>query len=78
MTSRESIGAADVLAAGEDLYEGKVLASTISTLLNIHVHLIIVVYSKDLYTSLSRQRNEADRSIGADVNLIRYYLETSM
>ena len=39
--------------------------------------LIVVLDSKDLYTSLSTQRKSIDRSVRADVNYIRYQFEIS-
>jgi len=72
-----SIGAAEVLAASEAVDEGKVLKSAMTRLLGINVELIVIVDSKDLYTSLSTQRNSIDRSIRADVNVIRFEFETN-
>lgn len=71
-----SIGAAEILAASEAIDEGKTLKTALSTLLAIPVRLIIIVDSKDLYTSLSTRRNSIDRSIRADVNVIRFEFET--
>lgn len=70
-----SIAAAEVLAASEAIDEGKILKSTFSTLLSSPVRLVIIVDSKDLYTSLSTRRNSVDKSIRADVNLIRFEYE---
>ena len=41
------------------------------------MELIVVLDSKDLYTSLSTQRKSIDRSVRADVNYIRYQFEIS-
>lgn len=72
----KSTGDAEVLAAGEAIDEGKVLRATFELLLDISIGLIVVVDSKDLYTSLSTQRNCVDRSIRADVNCIGLDFET--
>ena len=53
----KSIGAAEIFAASEAIDEGKVLCRALKALLGAQVELIIVVDSKDLYTSLSTQRN---------------------
>ena len=37
-----------------------------------------VVDSKDLYSSLSTQRQSIDKSIRGDVSMIRYYFETGV
>lgn len=70
-----SIGAAEILAAGESIDEGKNLARTLSDIHGIHVNLFVVVDSRDLFPSLKTQRNSIDKSIRADVNVIRFKLE---
>lgn len=70
-----SIGTAELLAAGEAIDEGKILASTLAVITNQPVELIIALDTKDLFSSLSSQRNPIDKSIRADVNVIRYELE---
>lgn len=72
----ESIGSAEILAVGEAIDDRKILKSTISIILNIEVKLIIATDSKDLFTFLSTQRNSIDKSIRADVTLIRYEFVT--
>lgn len=67
-----SIAAAEILAAFEVIDEEKTLKTALSNLLLIPVLLVIIVDSKDLYTSLSTRRNSIDRSIRADVNYIRF------
>ena len=71
-----SIGAAEILAVGEAVDEGKTLKSAVSTILGINVKLLVATDSKDLFNSLSTQRNSIDKSIRADVNLIRFEYET--
>ena len=72
----KSVGAAETLAAGSAIDEGKTLVQAYQTLLNLNVDLVIVVDTKDLYDSLSTCRNATDKSIRADVSLIRYEFET--
>jgi len=71
----KSSTAAETLAAGEAIDNGQMLKDALSFVLGIKIHLTIVVDSKDLYTSLTTQRNSIDRSIRADVNIIRFEYE---
>ena len=64
------------MAAGEAIDEGKIIAQAYSTLLGYKVNLIVALDSKDLFQSLSTQRNSIDKSIRADVNVIRHEFET--
>ena len=48
----------------------------LSEMLGITVKLIIVTDSKNVYNLVSTQRNATDRSVRADVNVIRFYFET--
>lgn len=70
-----SIGAAEILAAGEAIYEGKILAFALSLVLGVCIALHLIVESKDLFTSTSTKRNSIYKSIRGDVNCIRYELE---
>lgn len=72
-----SIGAAEIIAVGEAIDDGKTLKSALTALLGISVQLVVVTDSKDMYTSLSTQRNSVDKSIRSDVNLIRFEFETN-
>lgn len=72
----KSFAAAETLAVGEALDEGKVLKCTIFKLLNVDIELILITDSKDLFTSLSTQRSSIDKYISADVNSILFELET--
>lgn len=45
-------------------------------MLRKEIPLIVAVDSKDLFNPLSTQRNDADKLICADVNVIRYKFET--
>lgn len=49
--------------------------TALSLLLKIKVKLLVIEEFKDLYTSLSTRRNSIDRSIRADVNVIRFEYE---
>lgn len=72
----KSVGAAETLAAGSAVDEGKVLVRAYQELLDITMDLVVIVDSKDLYDSLSTCRGATDKSIRADVSLIRYEFET--
>lgn len=72
----KSVPAAEILAAGEGIDEGKVIAGAYSELLNMDIRVRLCVDSKDLFTSLSTQRNSIDRSIRGDVGCIRYEFQT--
>ena len=72
----KSIGAAEILAVGESIDEGKVLQASISELLGHNLKLTVITDSKYLYTYLSTQHNSIDKSIRADVNDIRFEYET--
>lgn len=71
-----SIGAAEILAVGEAIDEGKLIKSAVSHALCANVKLLVATDSKDLFNSLSTQRNSIDKSIRGDVNLIRFEYET--
>lgn len=70
-----SIGAAEILAAGESIDEGKMLAATLGAVFNSSIPFEIILDSSDLFTSLSTQRQSIDKSTRADVNVIRHDLE---
>ena len=72
----KSIGAAEILAVGEGIDEGKMLRGAFSMLLGIEIDLIVVLDSKDSFDTLSTCRNATDRSVRADVNVIRFEFET--
>lgn len=73
----KSVGAAEILAAGEAFDEGKIIAQAYSTLLGQKIDLIVALDSKYLFQSLSTQRNSIDKSIRDDVNVIRHEFETN-
>ena len=72
----KSVGAAKILAAGEAIDEGKMLRLILSTLLPVDIGFMLVVDSRDLFNSLLTCRNATDRSIRANLNVIRYKFET--
>lgn len=65
-----SIDAADILAAGESIDNGKVLISTLSSIYSRRTPLTLALDSRDRLTSLSTQRNYVDKSIRSDLNVI--------
>lgn len=72
----KSIGAAETLAAGDAVDIGKILEKAYATILQGQVDLVIVVDTKDIYTTLSTQRELLDKSIRRDVGVIRFEIET--
>lgn len=70
----KSIGSAETIAAGAALEEALFVASALSVLLNTAIPTTLVVDSKDLFNSVSSCHVPEDRSIRADVQLIRYFL----
>lgn len=66
-----SIGAAENLAAGKAIDEGKMLAQTMSSIFNFDIPLVISLDSGDLFTSLCTHRNSVDKSNRCNVNVIR-------
>lgn len=68
----KSVPAAEILATSEAIDESKMIAHAYMELLNLNVPVHVCVDSKDLFTSLSTQRNSIDRSIRSDVACIRH------
>lgn len=58
-----SFGAAEILYAGDEIDEGKILSRTPSKLYDVKVPVYISLYSKELFTPPSTQRNAIDKSI---------------
>lgn len=67
-----------MLACGEAIDEGKAIAEALCELLSAEVPLTIAADLKDLYNSLSPRGVALDKSIRADINVIRYEFETRM
>jgi len=71
-----SIGSAETIAAGFAIDEGKMLAKAYNHLLNIEVEVGIAVDSMDLWNTLTTCHEPNDKSVCADVKVIRYEFET--
>lgn len=71
-----STGSAEILACSEAISEGQATVGAYQTLLIISVHLCCIAESKDLWSTLSTCRVPEDKSIRANVGLIRYQHET--
>ena len=67
----KSVPAAEIFAAAEGLDIGKTIAKAYSELLYMDIKVRLAVDSKDLFTSLSTQKNSIDKSIRSDVSFIR-------
>lgn len=72
----KSSGSAESLACSESIDEGKALFEALCYLLDKTVPFVMAVDSKDLFNALSNQGNASDKSILADVNVVRYEFET--
>ena len=72
----KSVPAAEIFAATEGIDEGKMVAQAYSEVMSMDIKMHLCVDSKDLFTSLSTQRNSIDRSIRGDVGCIRFKFET--
>lgn len=70
-----STGTSAILAYGEAIVEGKIMARAMSLLLDADVPLVVSLDSKDLFESLSTQREIFNKSICVDVELICYEYE---
>lgn len=57
-----SIRAAEILAAVEAIDEGKILARTLSSIYSSRIPLLLALDSRDLFTSLSTERNSVHMS----------------
>ena len=68
----KSVPAAEILASAEAIDEAKSIAHAYSEILDMYIRVHLCVDSKDLFTSLSTQRNSIDRSIRGDVASIRF------
>ena len=72
----KSTASAETIAAGDAFEDAKLLAELYSLLLVSGIETTLFVDSKDLFHSLSTCRVPEDKSIRADVSLLRYYFET--
>lgn len=71
----KSTGAAETFAAGEGIETRKLLADAYCTLLQAAIDRTIVVDCKDLYTTLTTERQSIDRPTRGDIGVIRYEFE---
>lgn len=72
----KSVPAAEILAAGESIDEGNTISSAYSEIVGHKIELSLCVDSKEIFTSVSTQRNSIDKSIRADVASIRFEFQT--
>lgn len=72
----KSVPAAEILAASEGIDEGKSVAAAYSEIMDMDIRVRLCVDSKDLFTSLSTQKNSIDSSIRGDVGCIRFEFRT--
>lgn len=70
-----STDAAETLAAGEGIDTGKIIVKVYKLLLQVKLDLVITVNSKDLYTTLTAQRQSVDRPIRGDVGVLRFEVD---
>lgn len=68
----KSVPAAEILASTEVFDEARCAANAYSEILNLDIGDHLCVDFKDLFTSLSIQRNSIDRSFRRDVACIRF------
>lgn len=71
-SSVKSIGTAEMFAAGEAIDECKMISWNLLVICNTTIPLVIPLDSRDPFTSLSTQRNRAEKSICCDVNVERH------
>lgn len=74
--SAESSWPAETLAAGEAVVVRLIFARAYPRLLGTGIHLVLAIYCKDLYRSLSTTGTPTDQSIIADVRLFNMYFDT--
>ena len=72
----KNVPAADILAAAEYIDEGNTISKAYSELLDMDMKVRLAVDSKDLFTSLSTQKNSIDNLIRGDVSCIRFEFQT--
>lgn len=66
-----SAAAAEILAAGEAIDEGKLIAASFSDVYGVRIPLHVLFDSKDLFSSLSTQRRSVDQNVPPDVSAMR-------
>ena len=76
MRPTKSSGSEETLAAGEAIDDGKIIAATYNLLLGEGIPLLIGVDCKDLFNCIYTCHTPTDKSIWADVSLIRHKFVT--
>lgn len=71
-----SIGAAEILAAGDTNADDKIISVCIDALCNTTITLHIVLDTSDMLLSLSTQRTSVDKSIRTIKSVIRYDIKS--
>lgn len=74
--STKSVGAAEIVAASDATDKEKMIKIAMSLLLCSSIQLLVALHKSDLFTPFSTQQNLVDKSMRADVNVIRYNFET--
>ena len=74
----KSVPAPEIIAAAEGIGEAKIIAHAYRQLLNVNISVRVCLDTKDLFTSLSTQRNSIDRSIRSDIACIRYEFQVGI
>ena len=72
----KSVPAAEILAATEGIDERKTIAKAYSELMDMDIKMQLCVDSKDLFTTMSTQRNSIKRSIRGDFSSIPFEFQT--
>lgn len=64
------------MAASESVHELAMLKRVLTRTLIAEVRTLVIVDSKDLYHTLSSERNPVDKAVRPDVNSLRFLSET--
>lgn len=75
-TPVKSIQAAGIFAAAKGIDDFKIACSVYNEILDVNVKLRLCVDSKDIFSSLSTQKNSIDKSIRGDVSSRRFEFHT--
>lgn len=73
----KSVPVTEILATTERIDDVKMIGNTSKEILGIDIATQICVDSKDLFTSLSTQRNSIDRLMRSDIACIRFELQVA-
>lgn len=72
----KSVMSPKTFAAGQAIASEKIIAQYLSTLLGFTLPLVVAVYSKDMYTAQSTQRNASNHAVSANINVMQYEFGT--